>query len=211
VVIDPKLVFKFVDNFFGGDGRFHTKIEGREFTPTEMRVIGLILDLAFKDLKESWAPVMPLDFEYMNSEVNPQFANIVSPTEAVVVSKFTIELEGGGGELHVTQPYSMIEPIREHLDAGVQSDRTEVDERWVKALRAETKEAPVELSSTLVETSITLREVMALKAGDIVSVDLPELVTVCAEEVAVFRGEFGLSTGKKAIKIREFVDHSRDV
>ncbi len=78
-VVDPKLVFLVVDNFFGGDGRFHTKIEGREFTPTEVRVIQMVLQLAFRDLREAWSPVMQVEFDYINSEVNPQFANIVSP------------------------------------------------------------------------------------------------------------------------------------
>lgn len=208
-VIDPKLVFILVDNFFGGDGRFYTKIEGREFTPTEVRVIQMVLEQAFRDLKESWAPVLKVDFEYMNSEVNPQFANIVSPTEVVVVSTFHLELDGGGGELHVTMPYSMVEPIRELLDAGIQSDRTEVDERWLNALREEMKEAQVEVESTLLETRLTLGELMRLKAGDVIAVDVPELVTVRVEGVPVFRGEFGVSDGKKAVKIREFIEQRR--
>ena len=94
-VLDPKLVYIVVDNFFGGEGRFHTKIEGRDFTPTEQRVIQMILDIAFKDLKEAWAPVLPVTFEYLRSEVNPQFANIVSPSEVVVVNTFHVELDGG--------------------------------------------------------------------------------------------------------------------
>ncbi|MGD8498805.1 MAG: flagellar motor switch protein FliM [Chromatiales bacterium] len=208
-VLDPKLVFILVDNFFGGDGRFYTKIEGREFTPTEVRVIQMILDQAFADLRESWAPVMKVEFEYMNSEVNPQFANIVSPTEVVVVSTFKIELEGGGGDMHVTMPYSMVEPIRELLDAGIQSDRTDIDERWLNALRDEMKQAGVELSSTLAETTLTVSEVMALRPGDIISLDIPELVTVRAEEVPVFRGQFGVADGKKAIKIREFIEQRK--
>src|SRR5690606_20090488 len=118
-ILDPKLVFTMVDNFFGGDGRFKAKIEGREFTPTETRVIQIILRNAFKDLKEAWAPVMSLEFEYMHSEVNPHLANIVSPTEVVVVTNIHIELEGGGGDMHITMPYSMIEPIRDLLDAGI--------------------------------------------------------------------------------------------
>ncbi len=136
-VIDPKLVFIVVDNFFGGDGRFMAKIEGREFTPTELRVIHNVLQQAFADLKQAWAPVLDVDFEYQSSEVNPQFANIVSPTEVVVVSRFHVELDGGGGDLHVTLPYNMIEPIRDLLDAGLQSDRNEVDERWTRSIREE--------------------------------------------------------------------------
>ena len=117
-VLEPKLVFALVDNFFGGGGRFHTKIEGREFTPTELRVIQMVLDLAFKDLSQAWKPVMDVGFDYQSSEVNPHFANIVSPTEVVVVNTFRVELDGGGGDLHVTMPYSMVEPIRQLLDAG---------------------------------------------------------------------------------------------
>lgn len=204
-VFDPKLVFIVVDNYFGGDGRFPTKIEGREFTPTEQRVIHRILQQAFSDLHQAWKPVLPVEFEYLNSEVNPQFANIVSPTEVVVVSTFHIELEGGGGTLHVTLPYSMVEPIRDLLDAGVQSDRSEVDDRWRLAIREEMKGATVELSSMLTETTISLRELLRLKAGDVIPVDFPEMVTLRAEDVPVFRGKFGVSQGNCAIKINSRV------
>ncbi len=200
-VLDPKLVFIVVDNFFGGDGRFHAKIEGREFTPTEYRVIQILLSHAFKDLKEAWSPVMPVEFEFMNSEVNPQFANIVSPTEVVVVTSFDVELDGGGGTMHVTMPYSMLEPIRELLDAGVQSDRSEVDERWLYALREEIKTAAVEIQTTLTETEITLRELMALKAGDVIPIELPSRVVVSSGAIPVFRGVYGVSRGNYAVKI----------
>lgn len=204
-VFDPKLVFIVVDNYFGGDGRFPTKIEGREFTPTEQRVIQRILQQAFSDLTQAWKPVLPVGFEYINSEVNPQFANIVSPTEVVVVSTFHIELEGGGGALHVTLPYSMVEPIRDLLDAGVQSDRSEVDDRWRVAIREEMKGAPIELSSVLAETNISMRDLMNLKAGDVIPIEFPDLVTLRAEDIPVFRGRFGVSQGNRAIKITDRV------
>lgn len=207
-VVDPKLVFILVDNFFGGDGRYHARIEGREFTPTEQRVIMMTLEQAFSDLKKAWAPVMPIEFEYVNSEVNPQFANIVSPTEVVVVSAFHVELDGGGGDLHVTIPYAMIEPIREHLDTGLQSDRSEVDERWTRALSEEVKVAEVEVHSMLTETTMTLRDVTKLKPGDVIPVDLPETVLLRAEGIPVVRGTFGVSNGKNAIKVVERIRRS---
>jgi flagellar motor switch protein FliM len=202
-VLEPKLVFALVDNFFGGGGRFHTKIEGREFTPTELRVIQMVLEVAFKDLSQAWKPVMDVAFDYQGSEVNPHFANIVSPTEVVVVNTFRVELEGGGGDLHVTMPYSMVEPIRELLDAGVQSDRTDRDERWTRAIREEMKEARVELRSTLVEASLSLRELNELQEGDVIPIDLPDLVTLEAEDTPVFRGKFGNYNGSRSIKILE--------
>jgi len=206
IVFDPKLVYITVDNFFGGGGRYHAKIEGREFTPTEQRVIQIMLDLAFKDLREAWAPVMDIDFEYVNREVNPQFANIVSPSEVVVVSKLHVELEGGGGDLHITMPYSMLEPIREVLDAGVQSDRTDVDERWISALREEIKSAEVELSSTLVEAQMTIADLLRMKPGDIIPIVMPEKVTLRAEDIPIFRGILGVSDDKLAIKLVETVE-----
>ncbi|WP_455203268.1 flagellar motor switch protein FliM [Kaarinaea lacus] len=208
-VLDPKLVFTVVDNYFGGDGRFHTKIEGREFTPTEQRVVQMILQSVFVDLKEAWAPVINVDFEFVNSEVNPQFANIVSPTEVVVVTIFHVELEGGGGDFHVTMPYSMLEPIREILDAGVQSDVEETDERWINALREEIEMATVNLSGRLLETELTLRDMLDLKAGDIIPVQMPQYATVCAEGVPVLRGAFGTADGKNAVKVMEQVRYPK--
>ncbi|MFN7184036.1 MAG: flagellar motor switch protein FliM, partial [Thermomonas haemolytica] len=156
VMFEPRLVFTVVDSFFGGNGKYHTRIEGREFTPTEMRVIQLLLKQTFADFTEAWAPVMPVEFEYLNSEVNPHFANIISPREYIVVCRFHVDLEGGGGELHLALPWAMLEPIREQLDAGVQSDRVEKDESWTRALRAQLQDAEVELSSVLAERQISL-------------------------------------------------------
>jgi len=202
-VLDPKFVFTVVDNYFGGDGRFHTKIEGREFTPTELRVIQLILNGVFVDLAEAWAPVMPLKFEYMNSEVNPQFANIVSPSEVVVVTVFHVELEGGGGDFHITMPYSMLEPIREVLDSGVQSDVDDTDERWINSIRDEIEMAEVPVKGVLGQMQMSLRDLMKVKAGDIIQFDMPETATLCAENIPVLRGVFGNSKGNHAIKITE--------
>ncbi|MGH8551438.1 MAG: flagellar motor switch protein FliM [Methylococcales bacterium] len=200
-VFEPNLVFAAVDNFFGGSGRFHNKIEGREFTPTEMRVIHLLLDLVFKDLQEAWKPVMKVDFEYLNSEVNPQFANIVSPSEIVVVSTIHVELDGGGGDIHITLPYAMIEPIRELLDAGIQSDRGEIDTRWELAFRTDLMSAEIDLQSTLIEKKITVRDLLNMRAGDVIPVDMPELVPVTAEGIPIFKGRVGVSDTNYAVQI----------
>jgi flagellar motor switch protein FliM len=204
-VFEPRLVFTVVENFFGGDGRLNTKIEGREFTPTEMRVVQLLLKQAFADLQEAWSPVMGLEFEYMNSEVNPHFANIVSPSEIVVVSKFRIELEGGGGHLHVTFPYSMLEPIRELLDAGIQSDRGGKDERWALSLREQIQDAEVEIGSELARTTISLRQLAQLKAGDVIPIHLPKTLNLCVEQLPLYRGSFGVANGHNAIRIGELI------
>ncbi len=201
-ILDAKLVFKLVDNFFGGDGR-HAKIEGREFTPTELRVVRIVLDQAFTDLKEAWQAIMPVNFEYMNSEVNPAMANIVGPSEAVVVSTFHIELDGGGGDLHVTMPYSMIEPVREMLDAGFQSDLDDQDERWVKALREDLLDVDVPLSATVARRQLRLRDILHMAPGDIIPVDLPEELIMRANGVPSFKVKLGSHKGNLALQVVE--------
>jgi flagellar motor switch protein FliM len=208
-VFDPKLVFIVVDNFFGGTGQFHTKIEGREFTPTEMRIIMMLLESAFEDLQKAWAPLLDIEFEYMSSEVNPQFANIVSPSEVVVISTFHVELEGGGGEIHVTLPYTMLEPLRESLDAGLSSDRSEIDQRWINALREEVKTAPIDLSATLMNMKMSLRDVMQFKEGDVIPVEMPRYVTLKSRGVPLFRGYYGKSDGNSAVQIQERIERPR--
>lgn len=208
LVCNPKLVFSLVDCFFGGDGRWHTKIEGRDFTGTEMRIIRKVIDMAFESLVEAWEPVMALQFEYVNSEINPHFANIVSPSEVVVVSTFHVDLEGGAGYLHVTMPYSMVEPIREILDAGVQSDAADKDVRWSVLLQEEVKTAPIELNSTLATTEVTVRDVLNFKAGDVLPIDLADTVIARVDEVPVFRAKYGISRGNFALKVTEMVRHA---
>ena len=204
IVLDPKFVFAVVDNFFGGNGRF-AKIEGREFTATETRVIHMLLKHIFAGLKEAWSHVARLDIEYINSEINPHFANIVSPTEIVVITSFHVELDGGGGDVHITMPYAMIEPMRELLDAGVASDRVEHDERWAMALKEEIEDAEVELSTLIGRGKITMQQLMDLEAGDIIPCDFNGRATVMAEEVPIFRGTFGVSHGQQAVQIEERV------
>jgi flagellar motor switch protein FliM len=171
----------------------------------ELRVIKNLLDAAFEDMQKAWEPVMQLTFEFINSEVNPQFANIVSPTEIVVINDFHIELDGGGGNLHVTLPYSMIEPIREQLDTGLQSDRSGVDERWLKALQEEIPTAVVNISSTLVEAELSVEQLLDMQPGDIIPVNLPEKVVLYVEDIPLFRGKFGVANGHNAIKISEYI------
>lgn len=203
ITMEARLVFILVDNFFGGDGRYHAKIEGREFTPTERRIIQMLLKLIFEDYKEAWAPVMDVSFEYLDSEVNPAMANIVSPTEVVVISSFHIELDGGGGDFHVALPYSMLEPIRELLDAGVQSDKEDTDLRWSKALRDEMMDVKVGMHATLLDVDVPLSRVMDFKNGDIIPVEMPETVTLFIEELPSYRAKLGRSRENIALKISQ--------
>ncbi|XOV79261.1 MAG: flagellar motor switch protein FliM [Aestuariibacter sp.] len=211
ITMEARLVFILVDNFFGGDGRYHAKIEGREFTPTERRIIQMLLKIIFEDYKEAWGPVMDVSFEYLDSEVNPAMANIVSPTEVVVISSFHIELDGGGGDFHVALPYSMLEPIRELLDAGVQSDKEDTDLRWSKALRDEIMDVKVALTTHMMDLTLPLETIMNMQDGDIIPIEMPEHITVLIEGLPTFRSKLGRSREYMALKIVEKIPRPESV
>ena len=202
LTLDATLVFAIVDNFFGGNGRY-AKIEGREFTQTEGRIVQMVLRQAFADLTEAWSICSAISIEYLNSEINPHFANIVSPSEVVVVTSFKLELEGGGGNLHVVMPYAMIEPIRDLLDSGVQSDRMEHDENWNRTLRGEIEEAEVEMVPILGQSTMPISRLLDLKPGDVIPCDFDGQITLYAEGVPVLRGGYGVSRGQQAVKVSE--------
>ncbi|HVN47018.1 MAG TPA: flagellar motor switch protein FliM [Steroidobacteraceae bacterium] len=202
VMLEPLLVFTIVDHFFGGNGR-NSFVDGREFTAAEQRIIHMMLRNVFADLREAWAPVTAIELEFLQSEIDPQLAAIDAPTELVIVSGCHIELAGGGGNLHVTLPWSMVEPLRPLLDAGLAAARPEKDPRWSQSLRDEIEAAEVELRTVLGSTALTLAALLNLKPDDILPCDFTGKVTLCADEVPLFRGSFGLSHGLQAVKIEE--------
>ncbi|MEW6764601.1 MAG: flagellar motor switch protein FliM [Pseudomonadota bacterium] len=203
-MMESRLVYTLVDNFFGGSGR-HSKIEGRDFTPTELRVVQRVLQIAYEEMQRAWASVLPVQFQLVSHEMNPQLANIVAPSEVVAVCAFRIELEGGGGQFHLAIPYNMIEPIRDLLDAGVQSDRGEIDERWSRSLKRELGSARLKINAHLGDTQLSLYDVMHMKVGDIIPIDMPDSVALKCEGTPVFRGKWGVHRGNAAVKINEIV------
>jgi len=205
-VIDPKLVFSLVESFFGGEGRFHTKIEGRDFTNTERRVTSLVLTMIYRDLVKAWSPVAELAFKLNNTEVNPQFAQIVTPTEVVVVSTFDVQLESGGGELQICFPWGMLDPLREALNSATQGDSQHQDSRWFEALKNDIGEAEIDLSVVFAETEMTLRALLEVQAGDVIPIEIPPSITLYGEEVPLFQGRYGVHDGHYALELeRRFV------
>jgi flagellar motor switch protein FliM len=199
-MMESQLVFKLVDNFFGGFG-LHAKIEGRDFTPAELRVITRVLEQAVDEVQRSWTPIYPISIQTLSHEMNPQLANIVSSTEVVVVNSFRIDVEGGGGKFDIVFPYSMIEPIRDLLDGGMQGDRLEVDERWTSALKRELGLADIELVAQLGETRMLISDIAQMEVGQILPFEMPEKIILTAEGLPLYQGKLGVHRGNKAVRI----------
>ncbi len=200
-IFDPSLVFLTVDNLFGGDGRFHTRIEGRDFTPTEQRIIQRMLEQVHETYARSWQPVHPVEFEFVRSEVNTQFANVATPSEVVITTTFHIEMGSGNGDLHICLPYSMIEPVRDLLSSAVQGEQIEVDRRWGRLLRQQIKQSEVELVATLASRRITVEDLIGIKTGDILPIEISEDIQCTVDNVPVLQAHYGIHQGRYALKV----------
>lgn len=204
-IFDPNLVFLVVDNLFGGDGRFHMRVEGRDFTPTEQRIIQRMLEVVFSEYKKAWEAVYPVEFEYIRSEMNTQFANIATPSEVVVVTTFNIELGSGGGDFHICMPYAMIEPIRDMLYSSMQGERMEVDDRWAKLMTKQMQSAEVNLVANLGEAPVNFGQILNMKVGDVISLDIPEAIVAEVDGVPVLECNYGVLNGQYALKVNKVI------
>ena len=204
-VFDPNLVFLVVDNMFGGDGRFHTRVEGRDFTGTEQRIIQGMLRVVFSEYARSWKPVYDMHFEYIRSEMNSQFANIATPSEIVISTTFSLEFGGTAADMHICFPYSMVEPIRDLLYSSMQSDQLSTDRRWIIMLRKQLKDAEVEIAAQLTTTSVTLGQILKMKTGDIIPVNIPEVITANVDDIPLMECRYGQQGGQYALKIERFI------
>ena len=205
MVFDPNLIFLIVDNLFGGDGRYHTRVEGRDFTQTEQRIIHRLLEVVFEDYEKSWKSVYPVKFEYIRSEVNPQFATIATPNEVVVTVTFDIDMGNQGGEFHVCIPYSMIEPIRDTLYSALQGDHLEVDKRWIKLLSQQVQGAEVELVANLGQTKVTFEQILSMQTGDIIPLEIPKSITAHIDGVPVMDCRYGTMNGRYALRVNNMI------
>ena len=202
LVVDSRLVFAMVESFFGGAGS-QPKIEGRDFTPIEQAIISRVVRIALENMEESWTPVHEVHIELVRSEVNPQFAAIVPPSDVVVVVTFEVELENAIGSLIICLPYATIEPIRSKLYASFQTERLEVDHAWISRFKERLLETPVETVVRFGRSQITGRQLMNLRPGDILLLDndVDDLLEAEVQGVRKFQGIPGMVKSNKAFQI----------
>lgn len=205
MVFDPTLVFLVVDTMFGGDGRFHTRVEGRDFTQTEQRIIQRILNIVFETYAKSWEPVYPVTFEYIRSEMNTQFANIATPNEVVVVTTFNVELGPANGEIHFCMPYSMVEPLRDILSSPLQGEVLGADKRWVKLMTQQVQAAEIEIVADLAQTKMELGDVLNMKVGDVIPLNIDEAVEAKVDGVPVMLCKYGVFNGQYALRVEKLL------
>jgi flagellar motor switch protein FliM len=205
IVCDPTLVFAVIDSLFGGVGKFHTRIEGRDFSATEQRIIRRLVEVVCEEYKRSWQGIYPVELDYQRSEMQPQFANVATPSEIVVCCSFTLEIGDTSGTIHFCIPYATLEPIRDILFSSIQGDSAEPDRRWVKLLTQQIQSAEVELVAELGHAPATVEQLLAFKPGDFIELDLEKIIQAKVDGVPVFEAYYGTSDNKYALRVEKLL------
>ncbi len=208
VVCDPTLVFAVIDALFGGAGKYHTRIEGRDFSPTEQRIIMRLIEVITEEYKKAWRGIYPIELDYQRSEMQPQFATVATPSEIVVCCSFTLEIGDTSGTIHFCIPYSTLEPIRDVLFSSIQGDSAEPDRRWVKLLTQQIQSAEVELVAEMAHAPATVEQLLSLKPGDFIELDLEKLIQAKVDGVPIIECYYGTSNGKYALRIDKLLTNA---
>ena len=208
IVCDPTLVFAVIDALFGGAGKYHTRIEGRDFSPTEQRIITRLVEVITTEYQKAWQGIYPLELEYQRSEMQPQFANIATPSEIMVATSFTLEIGDSTGTIHFCIPYSTLEPIRDVLYSTMQGDSAEPDRRWVNLLKEQIKAADVELVAELATAPATVEQLLSFKVGDFIELDLQPGIEAKISGVPVLECHYGIANGRYALKVDQLLSSS---
>jgi flagellar motor switch protein FliM len=207
IVVSAPLVFGVIDGLFGGRGQGRVKVEGREYTPIESRLIGKVVTIALDVLREAWAPVYPINFEYLRAEVNPFAITIAPPSDVVIVVNIEIELEQECTTLTICIPYSTLEPLRTKLSTSIQSTRLEVDGALVRRMEGNVLQTPCALSVQLARGMIKARDFLSLSKGDIITLDTnpTEDARIMVEGVPKFYGSVGSLRGNRAVRVSRVI------
>lgn len=209
-IFDPNLVFLVVDSLFGGSGQFNNRVEGRDFTQTEMRIIQRMLEMVFEEYEKSWKSVHEIKCEYIRSEMNTQFATIATPNDVVIVTTLNIEFGPAGGEMHICIPYTSLEPLRDALYSTMQSDAPDTDKRWFAQMQREVQNAEVELVINLGRTALTVEQILNMQAGDVIGIDVPSTMLAEIDGVPVMECKCGVSNSQYAVRIERMISHNTE-
>jgi flagellar motor switch protein FliM len=212
IVFEAKIIFMLVDILFGGTGKDTFKVEGREFTAIESNVIRRVVINALTDMEKAWKSLIEVKMTYQRSEMNPQFVYIASPTDVVIVINFEIEVESSTGMMTLCLPYAALEPIKDKLQAGFQSEQMEADQSLVERFKKNILRSNVEIIVELGTTQISSRDVVHLQRGDVIQLDgsVASELSIMVEGIKKFVGHPAIYRGNQAVQISEIFSGKED-
>lgn len=212
-VIEPKLVFAFVESFLGGTGSRNVRIEGRDFTGIEQRLIQRIVNLLLQDLEKAWHTLQPIRIKHVRSEINPQFAKICQPEDVVIINRYEVDMDRAVGSITSCIPLTNLESVKQKLMTTFTKEQSDEDISLQQILRENIRNVPVDLKVELGHTIISAGDILNLEKGDIIQLDKrkEELMPAFISGVRKYMGSPGIHRGNKAFLIkRKVFDQEKD-
>jgi flagellar motor switch protein FliM len=200
VSVEPALLLTLLDGFFGGSGRANADPQAA-IAPAAQRFLALMLRSFAADLATAWLPVSPVELELVKQETNPRLVQLGGPLESVVVARFNVEFAARSGRIDWLLPDALLSPIRDALAGDGAAAPARKQEAWAPALTSALQGAELDTRAVLAQAQISLRELVRLSPGDIIPIEAPQQVTLLAGNVPLYRGRFGISKGRNALKI----------
>ncbi len=200
VSIEPALLLTLLDGFFGGSGR-PTADSQAAIAPAAQRFLALLLRSVAADWTAAWTPVTPLELELVKQETNPRLMQLGVAQDPMLVLRFTVEFGARSGRIDWLLPENLLAPVREALalDGGAAPVRKQ--EPWGPMLGNVLRDVELETRAVLAEAQISFRDLVRLSPGDVIPIEAPQYVTLLAGEIPLYRGRFGVSQGRNALKI----------
>jgi len=202
LVFEPALVSLVVDQLFGGDGRFGVRAAQREFTATEERLNGRLLELLLAEYRNAWSRVHPFDFALVRTEEQPSFVSLCAPQDVVVVCSFNVQLGAVQGLFHVCFPDTSLDPLRPAAEEAAAPPPAPVDARWTQSLMGHVRDAEVELVATLASFELPLRELMGLQPGSLLRLEIANHVVAEIHGVPLLHCQYGTLNGRYALRVQ---------
>ncbi len=209
-VLDAKLVFTLVDFYFGGGGRFPIKVEGRDFTATEIGIVKAVLRQAFSVLSSIWSSLLALEFQYERSEQNPRFANILTPDEIVIDSAFEIDLEGNSGTFHILLPFSLLESVREAITTGYYDSSSGQEKNKTSLTLTALKGVQIDATCEFGVMALSIKRLLDMQPGDILPLASTGQSSLRIEGLPLITGRSGMKNGNYAFQLGDSVFQQTD-
>jgi flagellar motor switch protein FliM len=211
LAVDGKLLFSLVNAYYGGGARVGSSAVRETLTPTEQRLNRIVIDLLADHFRRALAPVVALDFQHAQSETNANFVNMATPSETIVVTRVEVTLKEAGGFICLLFPLSSFESVRDKLAEGLKTVSPETRQRWRQGLRTQLENTQLDLTSVFLEAEISMRELLQMKPGDILPIEMPKTAVLRSGARPLLRGKFGRSRGYNAVSVLEAVKGERAI
>jgi flagellar motor switch protein FliM len=204
--VSPNIAYAMMDRVMGGIGASVNKIDN--LTEIETKIISNIFEKSLENYQEAWESIIEIEPIMEEFEVNPQFLQMVSPNETVVVISLNVQVGDVSGMINLCIPHVVLEPIIPRLSAHywMQSDRKEPKPIEIEALKSQIQSADLTVSVELGSSELSIQDFLQLHPGDVIqldsSIDKPLVVKI--GDKPKFIGQPGKLNKKIAVQI---IDH----